>query len=178
MRIDFTPLPMTELRTRPGEILDRVAEGGEAFVIERNGRQRACLVPISVFLPDISPARISRELDELKSAGEVARTTINDSREVAITVKQQQSDSAYTIIITLPHNYPNSCPRVYVIGLKDDTPHRFADGSLCIFGVVGSWNPGKHTARDALENARRWLGGYEAWQLTGAWPQAGSQHGK
>jgi hypothetical protein len=61
--------------------------------------------------------------------------------------------------------------------LNDDDVVKVADGALCIFGVIGSWNPGKHTARDALENARRWLGGYEAWQLTGAWPQAGTPNG-
>lgn len=177
MRIDFTPLPMTELRTRPGEILDRVAEDGEAFVIERNGRQRACLVPLSVFLPDISPARISRELDELERAGEVAQTTINDAKEVAISIKPTQSAAGYTIVITLPHNYPNACPRVYVDEIKGKAPHRFTDGALCIFGVIGSWNPGKHTALDALENARRWLGRYESWRQTGAWPQLGTNNG-
>src|SRR6266704_443150 len=70
MTIDFTPLPMTDLRSRPGEILDRVIDNGESFVIERNGRQRACLVPLSVFLPDVSPARIANELKELEKAGE------------------------------------------------------------------------------------------------------------
>ena len=35
------------------------AEQGQAFVIERNGKQKACLVPMSVFFPDIAPARIA-----------------------------------------------------------------------------------------------------------------------
>ena len=55
---DFELLSMTELRNRPGEILDRVADGGEAFIIERNGSRKACLVPLSVFFPDVPPARI------------------------------------------------------------------------------------------------------------------------
>lgn len=174
MRLDFTPLSMTELRTRPGEILDRVAEDGEAFLIERNGRQRACLVPISVFLPDISPARIARELDELEKAGEVTYATITGGKEVAIRVRHSQGDNAYSIIVTLPHNYPNACPRVYVSDVDQNAPHRFADGALCIFGVMSSWNPGRHTARDALDNARQWLSRYESWRHTGSWPQMGT----
>lgn len=174
MRLDFIPLSMTELRTRPGEILDRVSEDGEAFVIERNGRQHACLVPISVFLPNISSARIARELDELHQAGEVTYTTINEEKEVAIRVKHSQGDNSYSIIITLPHSYPNACPRVYVDDVDQNAPHRFADGALCIFGVMSSWNPGKHTARDVLDHARHWLTRYKSWRHTGFWPQAGS----
>jgi prevent-host-death family protein len=177
MRLDFIPLSMTELRTRPGEILDRVADDGESFVIERNGRQRACLVPISVFLPDISPARIARELEELEKAGEVTYTTITGKKEVAIRVHHSNGDNTYSIVITLPHNYPNACPRVYVTDVDQDAPHRFADGALCIFGVMSFWNPGKHTARDALDNARHWLSGYESWQRTGSWPQIGISDG-
>ena len=164
---------MTELRTRPGEILDRVAEDGESFLIERNGRQRACLVPISVFLPDISPARIARELDELETAGEVTCATITEEKEVTIRIKQPHGDSTYSIIIALPHNYPNACPRVYVSDVDQKTPHRFADGALCIFGVMSSWNPGKHTARYALDGARQWLSRYESWRHTGLWLHTG-----
>ncbi|WP_316205135.1 MULTISPECIES: type II toxin-antitoxin system Phd/YefM family antitoxin [unclassified Bradyrhizobium] len=178
MRLDFIPLSMTELRTRPGEILDRVAEDHDAFLIERNGRQRACLVPISVFLPDISPARIARELDELEKCGEMTWTTITQEKEVAIRVKHSHGEKAYSIIITLPHNYPNSCPRVYVDDIDQNAPHRFTDGALCIFGVMSSWNPGRHTARDALVNARHWLDRYESWQHTGFWPQMRTSDGR
>ena len=170
MKLDFIPLAMTELRSRPGEILDRVVDGGEAFVIERNGRRQACLVPISVFLPDVSPARIAQELDELQRAGEVANMTITDNKEVAIRIQHEHGDTIYRIAITLPHTYPNACPRVYVDSIDEGAPHRFADGALCIFGVMSSWNPGKNTARDALDNARRWIGRYETWRHTGHWP--------
>ena len=59
MPLDFGLLSMTELRNRPGEVLDRVADDGAAFIIERNGRQKACLVPLSAFFPDIQPTRIA-----------------------------------------------------------------------------------------------------------------------
>lgn len=171
MAIDFTTLPMTELRNRPGEILDRVANGGESFVIERNGHQKACLVPLSVFLPDISSARIAREIEELEKAGESSRTTVTPEREIAFAFRRDDQRNVYDITIVLPHGYPNVCPRVYVDPVDSTSPHRFADGALCIFGVMSSWNPGKHTALSALHNARRWLQHYEVWRRDGAWPK-------
>lgn len=162
---------MTELRNRPGEILDRVANGGESFVIERNGHQKACLVPLSVFLPDVSSARIARELEELEKAGESSRTTVTLEREIAFTFPRSSDRDAYSITIVLSHGYPNVCPRVYADPVDSGTPHRFADGALCIFGVMSSWNPGKHTALLALESARRWLRHYEVWRASGEWPQ-------
>jgi hypothetical protein len=70
MAIDFTALPMPELRNRPGEIPERVAKGGESFVIERNGHQKTCLMPLSIFL-QISPWRKSgrwsqREVNDVR----------------------------------------------------------------------------------------------------------------
>ena len=169
--IDFINLSMTELRTRPGEILDRVANGGESFVIERNGRQKACLVPLSVFLPDISPARIAYELEELGKAGELSQTTITPIKEVAIKCRHDRESDPYDITIVLPHSYPNACPRVYVDSVDAGAPHRFSDGALCIFGVMSSWNPSKHTVRDALNSARQWLRHYEIWRKHGRWPK-------
>src|SRR5437667_10397706 len=80
---DFGLLSMTELRNRPGEILDRVADTGEAFIIERNGSRKACLVPLSVFFPDVSPTRIGNEIKELERHDEKPRTTITEARELA-----------------------------------------------------------------------------------------------
>ncbi len=171
MAIDFIPLPMTELRTRPGEILDRVSDDGVAFVIERNGRQKACLVPLSLFLPDVSPARIARELDELEGAGEAPRTTITDAREIAIRFENMVAGDVFEITVVLPHTYPNACPRVYATPIDSGAPHRFADGALCIFGSMSSWNPGRHSARVALDNARRWLDLYDGWRSSGEWPR-------
>lgn len=171
MAIEFTTLAMTELRTRPGETLDRVADNGEAFVIERNGQQIACLVPLTVFLPDIAPARIADELEELAKTGESTQTTITDKMEVAVQIRHGVDRGAYNITVVLPHGYPNACPRVYAEPVDPRAPHRFSDGALCIFGVTSSWNPGKDTAAVALENARRWLGHYETWRETAEWPK-------
>ena len=170
MTIDFTPLSMTELRSRPGTILDRVIDNGESFVIERNGRHRACLVPLSVFLPDISPARIAGELRELEEAGESPRTTITDEREIAFLFRRSDKRDAYDIMVTLPSSYPNACPRVYATPIDQRAPHRFPDGALCIFGALSSWNPARDTAYVALGGARNWLKRYESWRKNGNWP--------
>ncbi len=171
MTIEFTPLSMTDFRTRPGEILDRVIDKSEAFVIERNGRQSACLVPLSLFLPDISPARIADELQELETAGESPRTTVTAGREIAFEFLHGADRDAYDITVVLPHGYPNACPRVYANPVDSSAPHRFSDGALCIFGVMSSWNPGKHTASLALNSARQWLKHYDMWRNTGEWPK-------
>jgi prevent-host-death family protein len=170
----FGLLSMTELRTRPGEILDRVADGGEAFIIERNGRQKACLVPLSVFFPDVSPTRIADEIKELEDHHEEPRTTITESRELAFRFPHRLADeTSIDLTILMPHGYPNSCPRVYASPIKEDAPHRWADGALCVYGVMSGWNPGKHTVFSTLALARRWLRGYDAWLQTGQWPKQG-----
>ena len=170
MHINFSVLPMTELRTRPGEILDRVADHGEAFLIERNGQRKACLVPLGVFLPDIAPERIADEIQELEKNGEQPRTTVTQEREIAFLFPRIDKRDAYDITIVLPHTYPNACPKIFVDDLDSGAPHRWADGALCVFGVMSSWNPGKHTAAFALELARRWILRYESWKKTGEWP--------
>ena len=183
MQLDFRLLPMTELRTKPGEILDRVAEGGEAFLIERNGARKACLVPLRVFLPDVSPTRIANEVEALTEAGESPITTVTTEREMAFRFPRLPRapdqptgelgpEAPHEIVVVLPHGYPNTCPRLYATALKEGVPHRWSDGALCVFGVMSTWNPGKHSVTFALGLARSWLKNYEAWSNTGQWPQA------
>lgn len=163
---------MTELRNRPGEILDRVAEAGEAFIIERNGSRKACLVPLSVFSPDVSPTRIGDELDELEEHGEKPRTTITEKRELAFRFPLKLADETpIELTIVLPHGYPHSCPRVYAQSIGENAPHRWRDGALCLYGVMSGWNPGKHTVFSTLTLARQWLRHYDAWHQTGQWPK-------
>lgn len=171
--LDFRLLSMTDLRTRPGEVLDRVADHGEAFLIERNGQRKACLVPLTVFLPDLSPARIADELHALVEGGESPQTTVNENREIAFVFPHHLEDMNVDIQIVLPHGYPNSCPRVYAHGVDVKAPHRWSDGALCIFGVLSSWNPGKHNAASTLNLARRWLQSYTTWKKTNEWPRPG-----
>ena len=171
MPLDFELLSMTELRKRPGEILDRVAGSKEAFIIQRNGKRQACLVPLSAFFPDVSPSRIADEIEELIARDEESRITVTEARELAFRFPHKPTDQAPTHLrIVLPHGYPNSCPRVYAEAISPDAPHRWSDGALCLFGVMTVWNPGKQTVFTTLELARRWLRHYEIWRKSGDWP--------
>jgi prevent-host-death family protein len=169
---DFVLLSMTELRERPGEILDRVADNGNAYIVERNGKRKACLVPLTVFFPDIPPSRIGDEIKELTDNGESPRTSITTERELVFRFPHTLKDnSEIDLEIVLPHGYPNTCPKTYVKSVVDTAPHRWSDGALCLFGVSTAWNPGKHTVLSTLKLSRLWLQHYDTWRETGTWPK-------
>ena len=171
MPIDFSVLSMTELRNRPGEVLDRVADHGEAFIIERGGHRKACLVPLYVFMPDVAPARIAEEIGELAEHEEKPRAVFTDGRELAFRFSEElENKTVIELEIVLPHGYPNTCPRVYASPITDNPPHRWADGALCLYGVVSGWNPGKHSTFFTLQLARQWIRRYDAWRKSGTWP--------
>ncbi|MGY3353555.1 prevent-host-death family protein [Bradyrhizobium sp. GM0.4] len=173
MKIDFKTLKMMELRSSPGEVLDRVARDGDVFVIERNGQPKACLVPVSFLLPDINPERISRELSRLNEANEPYHLTINEQKEMEISCRASNSDSPL-IRVVLPHGFPAMAPRIYVTPIPEDTPHRWPDGSLAIFGATLMWNPRAHDVARVIQLARAWLKNFSAWQKDGTWPNGGS----
>lgn len=168
--LKFEPLSMMDLRSRPGEVLDEVAEGSRAFVIERNGQQKACLVPISHFLPDIPTERIGEELENLGNNDEMYRVAFSDNKEIQLVFPNAVPEKAINITVTLPHGYPVKCPLVYAEPIADDCPNRWHDGSLCIFGVMESWNPSQHDTVHVLALARQWLTNYAQWQGGGDWP--------
>lgn len=173
MKIDFKLLKMMELRSSPGETLDRVARDGEVFVIERNGQPKACLVPVSFLLPDIPPERIAKELNKLQAKDESYKLTINEAKEIEISCLESAAGENVVITIVLPHGYPNAAPRLYAEHVAPGTPHRWPDGSLSVFGVTTSWNMKSHDAYFALSMARGWLKSYAKWRKTGEWPEEG-----
>jgi hypothetical protein len=161
---------MMQLRSSPGEFLDRVARDGEVFVIERNGQPKACLVPISFLFPDVSPQRIAEELGKLDEGSEDYRVTVNEQNEININCRETVGGENLTVSIVFPHGYPNSAPRIYVPEIPPNTPHRWQDGSLAIFGTTAVWNPRSHDVTRALALARNWLRQYAKWQKSGEWP--------
>ena len=170
MPIELHPLSMMDLRSRPGEVLDDVARGGQAFVIERNGQPKACLVPISFFLPDIPAGRIAQEFDSLTEANEHFRTAIKDTQEIQIVFRKLTEEANIDFTVTLPHGYPNKSPIVEANPIDDSCPHRWQDGSLCIYGAMDAWNPGEHDLVHVIKLCRRWLANYLVWKKAGKWP--------
>src|SRR6202158_5051090 len=125
LKVDLKPLKMMELRSSPGEVLDRVARDGDVFVVERNGQPKACLVPVSFLLPDISPDRIAKELAELDGKKESYKLAHNDNRELEISCLETAAGEAVVISIVLPHGYPNSAPRIYATPVASNAPNRW-----------------------------------------------------
>jgi prevent-host-death family protein len=171
LKIDFKSLTMMDLRNSPGEILDRVARDGEVFIVERNGQPKACLVPVSFLLPDITPDRMTKEINKLDAEDEPYRVTINDNKEIEISCPDAVAGERFLISIVLPHGYPLAAPRIYADKLAPKTPHLWPDGSLAIFGATAMWNAKTHDAHHALVLARHWLKHYLAWRKTGKWPE-------
>lgn len=176
IKIDFKSLTMMELRSSPGEILDRVARDGDVFVIERNGQPKACLVPVSFLLPDVSPARIAQELEKLRERNENYKLTITENNELDISFHEIAAGENVVLSVALPHGYPNAAPRIHVAPLAPNTPQRWQDGSLSIFGTMTTWNPRTHGVVHVLALARRWLKQYATWRKTGNWPRNGGNH--
>ena len=169
--IEFKPLPMMALRSRPGEVLDEVSRDGAAFLVERNGQQKACLVPISYFLPDIQTSRVTAELDKIIDSNEHYRITISDQREIQLLFREFSGEAQIDVTVTLPHGYPNKAPVVSASPIEERCPHRWPDGTLCIYGAVAEWNPGKHDVMHAVALFRRWIQHYSVWRQVGAWPR-------
>ena len=171
MKVDFKTLKMMELRSSPGEVLDRVARDGEVFVIERNGQPKACLVPVSFLLPDIPPERIAKELNKLDGKKENYKLTINESKELEIALLETAAGENIVISIVLPHGYPNAAPRIYASQVAANAPKRWPDGSLQIYGATAAWNVKSHDVLHALSLARAWLKHYAKWRKAGEWPE-------
>ena len=174
MLIEFKPLPMMALRSRPGEVLDEVSREGAAFLVERNGQQKACLVPISYFLPDIQTSRVTAELDKIMDSNERCRVTISDEREIQLVFREFSGETRIDVTVTLPHGYPNKAPVVSAAPIDEGCPHRWPDGTLCIYGAVAVWNPGKHDVMHAVALFRRWMQHYSVWRQAGEWPKEGT----
>ena len=175
MHIEFKPLPMMALRSSPGEVLDEVSREGAAFLIERNGQQKACLVPISSFLPDIQRSRVTAELDRLKDSNEQYRVAISAEREMQFVFREFSGDTRLEVTVTLPHGYPNTAPVVTAEPIEEGCPHRWPDGALCIYGAVAVWNPGRHDVMHTVALFRRWIQHYSVWRQTAEWPRQGKE---
>jgi prevent-host-death family protein len=171
LKIDFKTLSMMDLRSTPGEVLDKVARDGDVFVIERNGQPKACLVPVSFLLPDVPPERITQELSKLNEKSENYKLTINDHKELEISSRETVAGENIVLTVVLPHGYPNAAPRVYAEQLDANTPRRWQDGSLALFGATSTWNSKTHDAVHALNLGRIWLRQYAKWRKNGEWPE-------
>lgn len=73
----------------------------------------------------------------------------------------------YLVNIIYPPNYPYQRPGFRIIEpkLRSGCPHRFLDGSLCVF--PDKWDHKKCTAPAGVPLMASWLAMYEIWLRTG-----------
>ena len=82
---------------------------------------------------------------------------------------QPKGGREFLVSAVLPTRYPNQPPALHVLKptLADGCPHRFMDGSLCVYPK--NWIPATGTVVQAIANAADWLRLYESWRRTGTW---------
>lgn len=80
--------------------------------------------------------------------------------------------------VQIQYAYPRS-PRVWVFSpvLRSDAPHRYSDGSLCLYYPNdGSWTPALPIAQTFVPWTALWLAFYEVWLRTGTWYGSEAPH--
>src|SRR5512135_3630676 len=67
---------------------------------------------------------------------------------------------AYQVSAELSDRYPNEAPKLHVLtpALVGGCPHRYVDGSLCVY--PNRWNPDRDTVVQTIANATDWLRHY------------------
>ena len=85
------------------------------------------------------------------------------------TLQPFAASPVYTIVVS--YRYPKA-PRVRVStpSLRSDAPHRYPDGSLCLYYPRDeSWTPNMFISETIVPWAALWLAFYELWLQTGQW---------
>jgi hypothetical protein len=167
--LDAKKISIMDLRNSPGEILDKVAKEGEAFIIERKGEYLACLVPVYLLYPNIKREVISDELDNLHKNNEHPKIRLTDKNELELKFSEMIMNQKITIKVILPHGYPNIAPKIYAEPLDKNVPHIWQDGSLTIYGAYKNWEPDKDNILFTLKLIRKWLFSYSYWKKAGVW---------
>jgi hypothetical protein len=73
----------------------------------------------------------------------------------------------YRVNILYPRGYPYEKPKLLIVEppLRRDAPHRFGDGSICVYPE--GWNYKRTTAPSGIPLVAGWLALYEVFLRTG-----------
>ncbi|MFZ4813466.1 MAG: hypothetical protein ACOYL5_02940 [Phototrophicaceae bacterium] len=130
---------------------------------------------------NVSP-RLRLEVEAMRAAfGDTFRLTVPQTGNELIwegTVYVNLTvvpDTAHTLKILYPPDYPNRPAEAYVQRPKIySQKHQYEDGQLCLFnpkdGTNYGWNPSRSTAVTVAGWAIQWLYAYYTWRSTGDWP--------
>ncbi len=85
-------------------------------------------------------------------------------------ILQSNFDTRYRVRLTYPAAFPSK-PYEAWIGepeLRDDAPHRYRDGSLCVHREE-AWDWQRHTAAATVTHVAKWIARYELWLRGVVW---------
>lgn len=93
------------------------------------------------------------------------------------TLRPTAESPEYTVVITHPFDQVPSV-RVGKPRLRDAAPHRYGDGSLCLYWPKEwRWTRSASLAATMVPWTALWLYYYEIWLVTGDWLGPSSPHG-
>jgi prevent-host-death family protein len=85
-------IPALLARTHFGQIIDRVSQNNERFVVTKNGEAKAIILGIQDFLQTVkAPPQSVAELQEQATRGSAARLTLGEIEEEIAQVRKGQS---------------------------------------------------------------------------------------
>lgn len=96
----------------------------------------------------------------------------------------QPTETSPAYVVKVSYRQPKT-PKANVLSppLQADTPHRYPDGSLCLYYPRDrSWSPARLIAETIVPWTALWLRFYELWLGTGQWygpeaPHSKTKHG-
>lgn len=118
---------------------------------------------------DTDPARLHKEVALM---AERSRAELRRVGSGLMWVEQLCSTSGqqYAIAIEYPDRFPHEAPRAFLLSPDvSGAPHRFADGSLCLWGDHVRASGVKTSAVSVRTRAITWFFVYENWRRTGQW---------
>jgi hypothetical protein len=129
-------------------------------------------MPVRHFMPDIPEDRLAEDLADLHEAEDADFSiALTPQREIMIRVPGLSQADPTQIEVILPHGYPSVAPIVRAVPVDESAPHRWPNGSLCVFGMTTQWNPGRHGLMSTIQLGRSWLSAYQHWKRSGEWPR-------
>jgi len=118
------------------------------------------------------PDLLSREVSSMKNVSN-ARLELVDNHLAWVEWITTNFGETYGVTIVYPNRYPKSPPQAFIIEpeIDDKAPHRFLDGSLCLFPPEDIYtNPNLKRAKHIRGLACFWLFCYTTYRETGQWP--------
>jgi len=119
---------------------------------------------------DRDPERRLAEVNAMQSLSKARLVRLPNGQYAWVEQLTSIGGQPYTIAITYPERFPHEPPLAFV--LKPDVsgaPHRFQDGSLCLFDHNANATSVKTTAIVVRNRAVVWFALYEVWLQTRQW---------